>query len=79
MNESEARAESKRRNDADGGAGIWIACVADDRWTVAQVTAPGLAPMKATGSHSEARPRPLEPDDPRPSILRNIPPYGPGI
>jgi hypothetical protein len=50
---------------------------ADGQWRVVQVSVPGLAergPLKET---VEARPRPSTPDDPRPSSVQQIPPYGP--
>ena len=47
-------------------------------WAVAKLTGPGLGHTRATGTHSESRPKPEEPDDPRPALFRNIPPFGPG-
>jgi hypothetical protein len=52
--------------------------VGSDDWEVVWVTIPGFnrtGPLKET---IESRPRPSEPPDPRPTIIRNIPPYGPG-
>ena len=34
------------------------------------------AMLGPTRSETRARPRPEEPQDPRPSLLRNVPPYG---
>jgi hypothetical protein len=34
----------------------------------------GPGPVKET---TEAKPKPTQPDDPRPAIFRNVPPYGP--
>jgi hypothetical protein len=48
------------------------------QWAVAKLTAAGLGAMRATGTHTESRPTPEEPDDPRPALFRNIPPFGPG-
>jgi hypothetical protein len=46
-------------------------------WAVAKVTGPGLGAARATGTHSESRPKPEQPDDPRPALFRNVPPFGP--
>ena len=46
-------------------------------WEVAKLTGPGLVAKRATGSHTESRPKPDEPGDPRPALFRNIPPFGP--
>ena len=46
-------------------------------WEVAKLTGPGLGAKRATGSHTESRPKPDEPGDPRPALFRNIPPFGP--
>lgn len=49
----------------------------DDGWEVVRIAAlPGQ--VRPTGTSTEARPRP-EADDPRQSIQRLIPPFGPGI
>ena len=40
---------------------------ADEHWLV-----------REAGTHTESRPKPEEPDDPRPALFRNIPPFGPG-
>jgi hypothetical protein len=46
-------------------------------WEVARLTGPGLGATRPTGTHSESRPKPEEPADPRPALFRNIPPFGP--
>ena len=38
---------------------------------------PGLGAVRPSGTHSESRPRPEQPADPRPALFRNIPPFGP--
>jgi hypothetical protein len=57
----------------------WIAReTATGDWEVVKVRVPGGArrdPLEAT---TEAKPKPPQADDPRPSIFRNIPPFGPG-
>lgn len=43
-------------------------------WEIISVAVLGMRPIKAV---VESRPQQHQPD-PRPSIMRNIPPYGPG-
>ncbi len=53
--------------------------VEDDDWEIVSVAIPGghgRGPLKAA---VESRPRPSEPADPRPTVIRNIPPYGAGF
>ena len=47
----------------------------DDAWVVAKAN---VAPRSADGTAIEARPRP-DPDDPRDTGGRNIPPFGPAL
>jgi len=47
-------------------------------WEVARVTGPGVGAIRPTGTHTESRPKPEEPADPRPALFRNVPPYGAG-
>jgi hypothetical protein len=49
----------------------------DGGWEVVKVAA-GPGRTRPTGTATEARPRP-EADDPRTSIERLIPPFGPGV
>ena len=37
---------------------------------------PGLVPPGETHTATQKRPRPEEPPDPRPSLLRDVPPFG---
>jgi hypothetical protein len=75
----EARQEATRRNAQPSADTAWIARRRQgDDWQVVRLRAPGLAASQATGAHVEAKPRPPEPDDPRPAVFRNIPPYGAG-
>ena len=48
-----------------------------EEWEVVSVALPEEAtrPLKGT---IEAKPKPSQPPDPRPSLFRNIPPFGPG-
>jgi hypothetical protein len=47
-------------------------------WEVVRLKGPRVGAARPSGSHSESRPRPEEPADPRPGIFQNIPPFGPG-
>jgi hypothetical protein len=78
MTQDEAIEEAAHRNADQSEAGVWAAKQSGDgSWGLVHVTAPGLARIRPSGSHEESRPKPSEPPDPRPSIIRNIPPYGP--
>lgn len=73
---AEKRAEELRREHPDRLTHTWMARGdADGEWDVVKVRIPGLrtAPLKAT---VEAKPKPPQPDDPRPSTFRNVPPFG---
>ena len=73
---AEQRAEQLRREHPDRLTHTWMARgSADGGWEVVKVRLPGLrtAPLKAS---IESRPRPPQPDDPRPSTFRNVPPFG---
>ena len=74
--EAEARcAELNAAREADD-PGHWMAREAGDGWEAVRVNVPGLAergPLKET---TEARPRPQTADDPRPSSVQQVPPYG---
>ncbi|TMK64928.1 MAG: hypothetical protein E6G53_06900 [Actinobacteria bacterium] len=39
---------------------------------------PGLPPREPLKATTEAKPKPPQPDDPRTSVFRNVPPYGAG-
>ncbi|MGI8412863.1 MAG: hypothetical protein ACR2QA_10325 [Solirubrobacteraceae bacterium] len=78
--EAEARAGHLNRERPDRAQYHWIAQHGgSDGWRVVRVSVPGMRftvdPVKESTS---ARPRPEVPDDPRPSLIRSIPPWGPG-
>jgi hypothetical protein len=52
--------------------------VGPDDWEIVSVAVPGRRPAGPLKETIETRPRPSDPPDPRPSIIRNIPPFGPG-
>ena len=75
--EAEARCAELNGERAAGDPGHWMAREAEGGgWEAVRVSLPGLegtrGPLKES---TEARPRP-EADDPRPSNVQQIPPYG---
>jgi hypothetical protein len=80
MNRADAQdlCERLAREHPERATHTWIAREgADGDWQVLKVAIPGRRrePLAET---TEAKPAPPQPDDPRPSIYRNIPPFGPG-
>jgi hypothetical protein len=80
MTEDEARQHAADLNAQrpEGDAGTWIVTQADDGWQAVRVAAPGFKgvhPLKAT---VEAKPRPRDADDPRPTTFRDVGPWGIG-
>ena len=78
--EAQARAVELNAERADGDAATWIVTkTPEGDWRPVRVAAPGFKsfhPLKAT---VEAKPRPREADDVRPSTFRDVPPYGAGL
>ena len=78
--EAQARADALNRDTADRSQHRWaIRDGGGEDWEVVKVTVPGMQ-FRAGPLHTatEQRPKPDEPPDPRPSVIRQIPPYGPG-
>jgi hypothetical protein len=79
MTREEAQARCAQLNADPDRERQWFARqVAPQEWEVVSVAAPDgirLGPLTAT---TEAKPRPAQAPDPRPSLFRNIPPYGAG-
>ena len=74
--EAEARCAELNAAREEGDPGHWLTREGEDGWEVVRVNVPGLAergPLKET---TEARPRPPTADDPRPSSIQQVPPYG---
>jgi len=75
--EAETRCAERNSLRPDGDNRHWLAREGDGgEWNVVSVRVPGFAagrPYKAT---TEAKPRPSQADDPRPNVLRDVPPYG---
>jgi hypothetical protein len=78
MTETEAREEARRRDAESAEAGFWTARRTDaegDEWQLVRVSGEGLARPRPSGAHVESKPKPPAPDDPRPALFRNVPPY----
>jgi hypothetical protein len=74
MTHAEAAARAEQLNRDAGGGQRWFASqLGSDEWHVVAARLPAKGPLHET---VEARPRPQNPPDPRPSLTRNIPPYG---
>ena len=77
MTRDEATARAATLNAEASADEHWLVREAPSgEWAVAKLTGPGLSAARATGTHSESRPKPEQPDDPRPALFRNVPPYG---
>ena len=77
--EAQARADQLNREAPDRAEHRWTVREREDRsWEVVALTVPGRQ-MNPGPSRTATvqRPEPGEPPDPRPSLIRNIPPYGP--
>lgn len=79
MTREEAAARSEALNREETGERRWLPrLIAPDEWEVVAISGTGFRPAGPLKESSEARPRPSDAPDPRPSIFRNIPPYGAG-
>lgn len=79
-NEAENRAGRLNRESADRAEHHWIAQRAGgEGWRVVRVSVPGMR-FTADPLHESTQmvSRLEEPPDPRPLLIRQIPPYGPG-
>lgn len=77
---AQERADALNRETPDGADHRWLVHQADgERWEVVRVTVAGARfgreGRDAVGGRGPER---EAPDDPRPTITRLIPPYGPG-
>jgi hypothetical protein len=79
MTREEAEARCAELNGAreKGDPGHWLAREAGEGWEVVRVNVPGLGERGVLKETIEARPKPPTADDPRPSSVQQIPPYGP--
>ena len=79
MTRDEATARAAALNATASADEHWLVKeTAAGEWEVARLTGPGLGAIRPTGTHTESRPKPEEPADPRPALFRNVPPYGAG-
>jgi elongation factor P hydroxylase len=78
MTREEAEARCAELNGEVERDRQWFARqVEDEEWEIVSVALPDgtSRPLKGT---IEAKPKPPQSPDPRPSLFRNIPPFGPG-
>jgi hypothetical protein len=59
--------------EAPGDRRWFVSRAGTEEWHVLSVSTPEVGPLHAS---VESRPAPQDPPDPRPSLMRNIPPYG---
>ena len=77
MTHDEAQAQAELLNRDRAAEGPWGAQRRDgDEWAVVRLVVQGLQRTTPTGAHVESKPKPPEPDDPRPAFFQNVPPYG---
>ena len=77
--EAQARADELNAGAEDRSEHRWISWEAESGgWQVLKVTVPGMKFNADLHTATEQRPKPDEPPDPRPLIIRQIPPYGAG-
>ena len=69
--EAEEQAATSNREHPDRATHRWFARAAADGWEVARVRLPAGLGVQPTGTITEAKPKPPEPDDPRPAYWRN--------
>ncbi|MDQ6731269.1 MAG: hypothetical protein M3022_13490 [Actinomycetota bacterium] len=79
MTKPEADARCVELNRRSSGDEHWFARKAGDNedWTVVQMSGMPARRRGRLKADVETPPRPGAPPDPRPSLIRNIPPYGP--
>ncbi len=79
MTRDEATRRAEELNREETGDRHWLPrLLAPDEWAVVAISGTGFRPTGPVTEGSEARPRPSDAPDPRPSIFRNVPPYGAG-
>jgi hypothetical protein len=68
---AEDQAAANNREHPDRATHRWIAREGAEGWDVARITLPAGFGAQPTGTITEAKPKPPEPDDPRPAYWRN--------
>jgi hypothetical protein len=69
--EAEDQAAANNREHPDRAKHRWLAREGADGWEVARITLPAGLGVQPSGTLTEAKPKPPEPDDPRPAFFRN--------
>lgn len=78
MTKPEAEARCIELNRRAGDDARWFVRQADgETWSVVQMSGVPLRPRGPLKADVQTPPRPGTPPDPRPSLIRNIPPWGP--
>jgi hypothetical protein len=77
MTHEEAVARCAELNRDEPGERHWLPKrVGDEAWEVVAVSGAGLRSRGPLKEGVESKPMPSEAPDPRPSLFRNVPPYG---
>ena len=79
MTRENAIARCEQLNRVETGDRRWFAKQLDGGdWDVVAMSGTGFGPRGPLKEATEAKPSPSDAPDPRPSIFRNVPPYGAG-
>lgn len=79
MTHDQAVERCEQLNRQGDGSEHWFPRqTAEGEWELVSVAVDAFRHPDPLKTSTEARPEPQEPPDPRPSIFRNIPPFGPG-
>lgn len=78
MTHDEASARCQELNQTQGSGQHWfVKETQPDDWELVSVAIPGGHPRSSLSASTQARPEPAVPPDSRPSIMRDLPAYGP--
>jgi hypothetical protein len=79
MTHDEALVRCQELNSEETGDRHWLPKrLESGDWDVVAISGTGMRPQGPLKESAVARARPSDAPDPRPSIFRNIPPYGAG-
>jgi hypothetical protein len=79
MTHDEATAHCAELNRDEEAERHWfVRATGPDEWEAISVSGAGMGRPAGLKAGVESRPEPSQPPDPRPSLIRNIPPYGAG-
>jgi len=77
MTRDQATARAAALNEGSSRDEHWLVSESSPGdWKVVRLAGPGLAAARISGQHTESRPEPEQPADPRPAIFQNVPPFG---